>query len=403
MVRALDGETVPVEEVVEDDRVRRGAGPQDLGRIAAEKAVPLGKHGAPAGHPLADGDDLPPAHIAAAAVHLPRLPAEIEAGAVLPVADLLRLLRDPFGERSLRVAGPGVDGAAVGVGGRGGVVGRFRPSLDFEAADARARQFRDMADHAQVAGVEDIGPAVPLGDGHVPPGAGLLDQRVLPPAGLRALTAVAVPPGEIVREQATPGKRHAHRSVDKGFELQLFRRLRADPGDLLQRELAGEDHARGPQLVKRPGGGPARDARLGGDVDRDARGVFLREAQHAQVRHDQRVHAGLPGGSEELRQAGALFVVHDGVAGQVDPHARGVGEPDRRGQFLRSEIGRRGAHTEFPARKVDRVRPEADGRLQPLAVARGGEDFRLGAAAFPAHQRRPAFFRLARCWDFVAA
>ena len=147
-----------------------------------------------------------------------------------------------------------------------------------------------MLDHVHVAGVQDIRSAV-LGDLEILTGALFLDEVILPAAGLGALAAVCVPAGQIIRQQAAPGERHAHRPVDKGFKPQLLRGVCAYLADILKQSLAREHDGVRPEVIERVRRGAVYNAELRADMQLHARGVFLRHGDDAHVGNDDRVDA----------------------------------------------------------------------------------------------------------------
>ena len=72
-----------------------------------------------------------------------------------------------------------------------------------------------------------------LKDGKILPGSFFLHQRVLVAAGLRARSAVGVPAGHVVGQQAPTGIAHAHCAVAKDLELQSCGDLLSQLADFL--------------------------------------------------------------------------------------------------------------------------------------------------------------------------
>ena len=71
---------------------------------------------------------------------------------------------------------------------------------------------------------------------------------VLPAAGVGAGALVGIAFVDIAREQAAARVGHAQRAVNEDFNFHL-RHLAANFGDLIQRQLAGENHAGQPHLL----------------------------------------------------------------------------------------------------------------------------------------------------------
>ena len=285
-----------------------------------------------------------------------------------------------------------VDGVAVGGGGHGGVIRALGPALDFQRVHPRLYQLGDVVDHAHIPAVEDKGLAVLLKHGEIFPGALLLHQSVLVAAGLGARPPGRVPPCHIVGQQAPPGVGHAHSAVDKGLHLQPTGGLGAELRYLVQRQLPGQNHPAGPQLVPHPGHLIVGDARLGGHMHLDMGRVPLAQIQHIHPAGDHRVRADGVQILQVLRQLGRLAVAGHGVAGDVDPDALPVGRLHRLGQPLPVEVSGKGPHPEGAARQIHRVRAVGQRHVQPLPVPRGGEQLRLNRhcsdSAGPARRAR---------------
>ena len=164
--------------------------------------------------------------------------------------------------------------------------------------------------------------------------------------------------------------------MHKGFDLQFRRGLVADGGNVLQGHLAGQHHALCAQIVGGAGGGPVGDTGLGGHVHVDVRRKGLAGLQHAQVCHDEGIHTGLGGFPDGLGQTVGFLIGGQGVHGQVDFAAAGVGVDDALRQLLRREIGRGRAHAELRQAAVNSIRAVVHGIAQAFQVARRGEQFR---------------------------
>ena len=159
-------------------------------------------------------------------------------------------------------------------------------------------------------------------------------------------------------------------------DLQLQGGGGPDGGDLLPGELPGQDH---PGKAQLPGGADALrgvDGHLGGGVEGHGGGQGLNGGGHAPVLDDEGVHPGVAGGADAVLQGGELPVEGDDVQGLVDPDAEAVGV----GHGLPEGVGvkvpgiRPGAEALLP--QVDGVCAAADGGLQRLPGAHGGQNLR---------------------------
>ena len=164
--------------------------------------------------------------------------------------------------------------------------------------------------------------------------------------------------------------------MDEGLDLQFRRGLIPDGGNVLQGQLTGQHHPLGAQVVGRTGSGPVGDAGLGGHVDINLRRELLAGFQHTQICHDEGIHARCGRAPDGVRQAVGLFVGGQGVHGQIDLAAAGMGVDDALGQLFRREVSRGRAHPKFGQAAINGICTVVDGVAQALQIARGGQKFR---------------------------
>ena len=272
-----------------------------------------------------------------------------------------------------------VDDVAVRAGDDGGVVLAFRAAFQLDAVDARVHDVVQMVDHAHIAGVHDVGTLLVLEHGEILPGALLLHQGVLIAAGLRALAAVGIAAGHVVRQQAAPAVAHAHRAVGEGLKLQLRRHVRANFAYFLQRQLPRQHDALCAEVVPRLSAGGVGDALLGGDVPLALRRVLPRQREHAEVGEDQRVHTRVVQQLQMLRQRLQFVAAGHRVHRDVRPDAVIVGKAHRLAQLVGAEVARERPHAEAGAREVHRVRAVEHRHAELFHIARRSEEFRLSS------------------------
>ena len=296
--------------------------------------------------------------------------------AVAGAGELLVHLGGQFKVIIERVGEVGVQCLAVSGGDAGDVVEGLGAALDLQAVHARLADEVNEGRGAHIVCVEDVAAILVLADLIELAGTVLLAEEVLPAAGLGALAAVGVAAGHVGGQQAPARDAHAHGTVHEGFDLQFRRGLVADGGNVLQGHLAGQHHALCAQIVGGAGGGPVGDTGLGGHVHVDVRRKGLAGLQHAQVCHDEGIHTGFGRFLDGLGQTVGFLIGGQGVHGQVDFAAAGVGVDDALRQLLRREIGRGRAHAELRQAAVNSVRAVVHGVAQAFQVARRGEQFR---------------------------
>ena len=167
-------------------------------------------------------------------------------------------------------------------------------------------------------------------------------------AGLAARPAVAAALGHRPRQETTAAVSHADRPVDETFDF--GRRSVADGPNLLQRQVALQDHPGEPDLPQkpRPLGSPVADLRRGVQFHRK---VHLPQGH---VLHDQRIDprrdqfAGLPFGSFQLA------VPQQRVERRMNPHAETVGILRNPGDLLYG-VSRGLPRTEFRTADIDGI------------------------------------------------
>ena len=108
----------------------------------------------------------------------------------------------------------------------------------------------------------------------------------------------------------------------------------------------------------------------------DVRCKGLAGIQHTKVCHDKGIHTGFGSLLDGLRQTVGLLVGGQGVHGQVDLAAAGMGVDDAFRQLLRGEIGRSRAHTELRQAAVNGIGTVVDGIAQAFQIACRGQQFR---------------------------
>ena len=98
-------------------------------------------------------------------------------------------------------------------------------------------------------------------------GALFFCYRIVPAAGLGALTAVCISAHEIIREQATPAERNAHRAMNKSLYLHIRRDICPYRADIGKRKLTGYNRALRTEPVPCIAVGGADYSRLRGNVN----------------------------------------------------------------------------------------------------------------------------------------
>ena len=300
-----------VGDVLRAEHIRRLSRLDELELLAVKETVLEREHGLAALIALdRHTHDLVFADVLAVAVVLAvLLAAEVEAGVILAVADLIDLVAAELRQNeAVRVFSVRIDGGTVRAGDTRGVIRRFVAALDLERGDTRPDKLRNVLDHAHILGVVQIGAASVLLDREELARALLLHERIVPAARLGARAVVGIAAGHVLRDKAAAGVRNAHRAVYERLDLKLLRGLCADLGDLLERKLAREHDALRALLRPEVRRLVVEDAGLGGDVNGHARRVLSRHTQHAHIRDDERIRARIGQQLQIRRECGQVAV-----------------------------------------------------------------------------------------------
>ena len=287
-----------------------------------------------------------------------------------------------------------VDAMAVSTGDDRRIIGRLGPPFNFETVHPGGHQFRKMVDHAQIPGVHDIRSLFILIYREIFTGALFLHKRVFIPAGLSACAAVGIPPGHIVAQQATAGIGHAHRTVNKGLQLQRGRRLSPDSCNFFQRQFPRQDYAICPQIVPGTRRLVIDNTGLRADVLRYMRRILPGQCKHPYICHDQRINSIRLQRRQIVRQPGHLVVARHSIHRNMHAHAVGVRKAHRFLHFRFRKVPGKGTHAKGCASQIHSVGAVEHSQAQPLQIARRHEQLRHGNGKrrmrrFPCFQNLP--------------
>ncbi len=163
--------------------------------------------------------------------------------------------------------------------------GRLEPALDLQARDAELDQSWDQVERREVLRAEQV-----LDVGEVEDLA-VADDLVGEPAGLGAFAPVGRPAAERLAGQALAGVGDAEGAVDEDLDGKVG--VVADPGDLAEGQLAGQDHPRAAELLREPDALGAGDRHLGRGVDLQVGRDRPDQPGQANVLDDHGVDSGL--------------------------------------------------------------------------------------------------------------
>ncbi len=262
-----------------------------------------------------------------------------------------------------------VDRGAVEADRRAHVLGALEPALDLHRGHAERDQIGDRGGRLEVLRGQEVGRVAEVAERAVD------HEAVREAARLGAGAAVRAAAADRLAREALARVGDAERAVHE--DLQLHGGRAADRGDLVDRELAGEDHARRAELLRELDGRGVGARHLRGRVDRQPGGERAGEAGEAEVLHDDRVGGGLGAGVDRGLDERQLVVEDQGVQGDVAAHPVVVQRAQRGAERGGVEVPRAGAGVQALQAEVDGVGARADGRGEGGLVAGGRED--LGA------------------------
>ena len=229
-------------------------------------------------------------------------------------------------------------------------------SLQLEGIDACVAHLRDSVNQHQIARGEQIA-------------ARPVVQTVRQTARLSAASAVAAPSADHAGKQALAGYRHAQRTVSKRLDLHAGIRHALE---LRQRAFARRHHTRKAEIAEQLRALRVVDRHLRAGMQRQLRKALPGDANHAQILHDGRVHAGANQQLKHIAQVVHLALLDQRIDGHIDLSAPLVRVLDRFLELLIVKIARIAARAESCIAQIDGVCAAGNSRHERLAVARRG-------------------------------
>jgi len=232
------------------------------------------------------------------------------------------------------------------------IFGPLHASLDLDGGYAHPGQLVQLPDEAVVAQAQGVArvlePAVPVGQA----------------AGLRALAAVAAPPADHGGQIALPRIAHAERAVHE--HLELHGAAAGDARDLLARQLPRQHDAAEAQLRRLLHALERVDAHLRRGVEHRVGRQLAHELRHAEILHDERVHAQQGRRTHDLGRARHLPVGDKRVERQMHLDPADMAIDHSLLQLVRRKIMRAHARVEGVIAQINRIRAVLDGGAQRL-------------------------------------
>ena len=176
-----------------------------------------------------------------------------------------------------------VDRLPVGSRHRRHIERRLHAALHLEAVDSGINQFRNVPDHAEITGIENVGSPFIFIDRKVFSRPALLHHRVLPAAGMGTGSLIGIPSCKIIAQKAAPGIGDAHGSVHKAFNLHFIRNVGPDFRELRKRQLSGGYHALRSKPPPEAVGHIVGVVGLSGNMDLRLRPDLFCQRKHARI------------------------------------------------------------------------------------------------------------------------
>ena len=214
-----------------------------------------------------------------------RGPSEEKSGIELPVGAFSDFMQVPV-HVSAVIFFSGeiiVDRLPVGSRHRRHIERRLHPALHLEAVDSGINQLRNMPDHAEIAGIENVSSPLIFIDRKIFSRPALLHHRIFPAAGMGTRALVGIPPGKIIAQKAASGIGDAHGAVHKAFDLHLVRNVGPDFRKLCERQLPGGHHPLRSQLPPETVGHVIGIVGLGGNMNLRFRPYLFCQGKHARI------------------------------------------------------------------------------------------------------------------------
>ena len=363
-----------ISDVLRAEHIRRLTRLDQLQLFPIEKAVLECEHGFAAVVTLdRHADNLVLADILAVAVMLSVfLIAEVEAGVILAVADLIDLIAAELRQNEVfRVLFIGVDRGTVCTGDTGCIVRSFVTALNLERGNTGLDQLRNVLDHAHILGVIQVGAASVLLNREELPRTLLLHQRIIPAARLCTCAVVGVAAGHVLRDQAAAGVRNAHGTMNEGLNLEFLRGFGTDFGDLLKGKLTREHDTLGAFIRPVVCRLVVKDAGLSRDVHRNLGRVSARHAQHAYVRDDECVRACVLQQLQIGWKRRKVAVGRHNIDCNVALDAVRMRVSNALAQRVIVKVGCSGTHAEARSGHIDRIRAVGNAKPHFVQIACG--------------------------------
>ncbi len=349
---------------------------ESVARLHRRSQVEADRRSGDAGHAAEEDPPLLPV----VAPHQDFMIVSVEEAVAEPTRKRQFHLAHVAGREGDRPALPGsVQGLAVVLGDVGHVFGRLQAALDLQARDTQLNQSGNQVVRRKILRAQEILDVVEILKRAV------ADDLVGHPARLGALAPVGRSTPECLAGQALTGVGHAERSVHEDLDREPG--STADPGDLGQRELAGEDDARTAQLARQPDPLGARDRHLGRGVDLQVGRQGADQPGQAEVLDDHRIDPRFDQVAERFLQVGQLAGEDQGVEGDVSPDPPAVQQAHDLGEVGAVEVGGAGAGVVPLEAKVNGVRAVLDGCDQACPIPGRSQEFRLAPRSCPTPSR----------------
>ncbi len=271
---------------------------------------------------------------------------------------------DPVG---IRVGIPGVDGIPIDLDDGRQIMDAFHPPFDFQRMNPGADQLRKMLDHAEIPGIEDIRSPLVFENRHELAGTHCLDNRILPPAGMTAHPAVAVPQSHETAQQTSARIGNAHSPVNEA--LHFHTGFPNNFGNLGQRKFSGRIDPDSPHVFPESGTGRVGDIGLGADMNGYVGNQAPGHPEDSRIGHDDGIRPHPPDIAKIVGNGRHFMIAGINVAGHIDFFSAIMDKANGRCQFRKSEIPGKIAQAEILAGQIHSIGPVMQGDFKLFEIA----------------------------------
>ena len=212
-----------------------------------------------------------------------------------------------------------------------------------------------MADHAEIFGIKHVRAALVFLYRKIFPRPFFFHQTVIPAAGMGAGCAVGVPNRHKIAHQTPAGIRDTHGSVNKSFDLHIFRNLAAKFPQFLKRHLSGRHDTGYAHVIPELRSHIIRRIRLCAQMEYSIRQNFPKYGDHTWIGYEKSVDFQISDPSEKIRKKTNIFIMSEDIYRHIDLFSSFVSVFRSLTDFFLCKIAGAGPQTESFAPEIDGI------------------------------------------------